>query len=486
MGYVRQMVFDVVVLGAGSAGEWVAGGIADRGGSVALVEPLRVGGECPYAACIPSKAMLASAHARGQARRLAELGGAAEPPALGADRPAFGAAVRRRDDLSHHGDDSGAAASITGRGVTLLRGTGRITGPGRVAVAVAGPPAGGPAAGHGPAGGAEISYRDLVVATGSSPVIPPIDGLAGVPAWTSDQALTAPDYPASVLILGGGAVGCELAQAYAGLGVAVTLVDPGGQLAGDEEAAVAAGLAAVLRDSGISVRTGTSAVKAEPGRDGGARVLLDDGSAVEAGRIILAAGRAPATAGLGLEAIGVTPKESGALSVDAHCRVTGQPHVWAAGDVTGVAPYTHGANYQARVVTDNLLGGSATADYRAIPRVIYTEPPLAAVGLTEAQARAAGLDVAAATADVSKLARAATDGSAAGRLVLVADRARGVLVGASALGPGADGWIMEAVVAIRGQVPLSVLADVVHPFPTFAQAYEVPLRDLAGFGPAAG
>jgi pyruvate/2-oxoglutarate dehydrogenase complex dihydrolipoamide dehydrogenase (E3) component len=456
-------MFDVVVLGAGSAGEWVAGGIADHGGSAALVEQLRVGGECPCVACIPSKAMLASAHARNQARRLPELGGASAPVPLDPGELAFGAAVRRRDDLSHHGDDRAAAASISGRGVTLVRGTGRITGPGRLAVA-----------------GRELGYRDLVVATGSSPVIPAVDGLGGAPAWTSDQALTAPDYPASVIILGGGAVGCELAQAYGGFGVRVTLVEPGGQLAGDEEAAVAGELAAVLRASGISIRMGASAVMAGPRPAGGARVLLDDGTAVEADRIILATGREPATAGLGLETIGVMPAESGALSVDEHCRVTGQAHVWAAGDVTGIAPYTHGANYQARVVTDNLLGGRATADYRAIPRIIYTEPPLAAVGLTEQQARAAGLDAATATMDLSKLARVATDGSAAGRLVLVADRARGVLVGASALGPGADGWIMEAAVAIRGRVPLSVLADVVHPFPTFAQAYEVPLRELAG------
>jgi dihydrolipoamide dehydrogenase len=198
-----------------------------------------------------------------------------------------------------------------------------------------------------------------------------------------------------------------------------------------------------------------------------------------ADRVILAAGRTPATAGLGLEAIGITPQESGALSVDDHCRVAGQAHVWAAGDVTALAPYTHGANYQARVVTDNLLGGRASADYRAIPRAIYTEPPLAAVGLTRAQARAAGLDTMTATAELATMARAATDAAAAGPLVLVADRARGVLVGASALGPGADGWIMEAAVAIRGEVPLAVLADVVHPFPTIGQGYEVPLRELA-------
>jgi pyruvate/2-oxoglutarate dehydrogenase complex dihydrolipoamide dehydrogenase (E3) component len=456
------MTFDVVVVGAGSAGEWVAGGIADAGGSAALVERLRVGGECPYVACIPSKAMLGSAHARNLARRLPDLGGASAAPPLDTGAAAFGAAVARRDDLAQHGDDRRAADGITGRGVTLVRGTGRITGPGRLAV-----------------GGRELSYGDLVVATGSSPVIPAVDGLGSVPSWTSDQALTAPEYPASVIILGGGAVGCELAQAYAAFGVAVTLVEPGEQLAGDEDAAVAAGLAAILRAGGISVRTGARAVKAGPGPAGGARVVLDDGSAVAADRIILAAGRVPATAGLGLQAIGVTPQESGALSVDEHCRVAGQEHAWAAGDVTGLAPYTHGANYQARVVTDNLLGGRATADYRAIPRVIYTEPPLAAVGLTEPQARAAGLDTVTATADLSKLERVATDGAAAGRLVLVADRDRGVLVGASALGPGADGWIMEAAVAIRGEVPIAVLADVVHPFPTVVQGYEVPLRELA-------
>jgi pyruvate/2-oxoglutarate dehydrogenase complex dihydrolipoamide dehydrogenase (E3) component len=456
------MTFDVVVVGAGSAGEWVAGGIADAGGSAALVERLRVGGECPYVACIPSKAILASAHARNQARRLPDVGGAAAPVPLGDDGAAYAVAVARRDGLARHGDDRLAADSITGRGVTLVRGAGRVAGPGRLVV-----------------GERELSYRDLVVATGSDPVIPAVDGLAGVPTWTSDQALTATEYPASVIILGGGPASCELAQAYAAFGVAVTLLEPGPQIAADEEADVAAALAAVLRAGGVDIRTRARAVKAAPGPAGGARVVLDDGSAVAADRVILAAGRAPATAGLGLDTIGITPLESGALSVDEHCRVAGQAHVWAAGDVTALAPYTHGANYQARVVTDNLLGGRATADYRAIPRAIYTEPPLAAVGLTRAQARAAGLDTMTATADLAKMARSATDGAAAGPLVLVADRARGVLVGASALGPGADGWIMEAAVAIRAEVPLAVLGDVVHPFPTIAQGYEVPLRELA-------
>ena len=408
------MTFDVVVLGAGSAGEWVAGAVADAGRSVALVEKLRVGGECPYVSCIPSKAMLRSAHARAQARRVADLGGASGPVRLDPDRDAFRAAVRRRDDLSNQHDDNDAAASLQDRGVTLIRGSGRITGPGHV-----------------DAGARELAYRDLVVATGSRPVMPPVDGLTDVPVWTSDQALSAADHPASLVILGGSAVGCELAQVYAGFGVKVTVVEPAGQLAGDEEPDLARELGQALRAAGVNVRTGASAARAKPTSAGTACVVLQDGSAVEADRVILAAGREPVTSDLGLETIGVTVQDTGALSVDDHCRVQGQEHVWAAGDVTGIAPYTHGANYQGRIVSENLLGGSATADYTAIPRVIYTDPPLAGVGLTESQAREAGLDVAVAAMDLHELARTSTDGSAGGRLILVADRQRGVLVGAA-------------------------------------------------------
>lgn len=453
--------FDAVVLGAGSAGEWIAGGLADEGRSVALVEELRVGGECPYVACIPSKAMLRSGHARDEARRLAALGGTSGSLTLDADRLAFRAAVSRRDELSKNGDDSDAAQGIERRGVTLVRGPGRVSRAGVIEAA-----------------GRELGYHDLIIATGSRPDQPPVDGLAGVPTWTSDEALTAQEYPASLVVLGGGAVGCELAQAFVKFGVQVTLVEPADQLAGPEDPAVAGQLAGVLRADGIRLLLGTEVKRAEPA-GGGARLWLSDGQAIEADRVVIAAGRTPATADLGLGEIGVRPLESGALDVDDHCRVAGTGHVWAAGDVTGLAPYTHGANYQARVVTENLLGGDRAADYRAIPRVIYTEPAVAGVGMTAQQARDAGLEVLTATMDLSELARPSTDGTFAGLLVLVADRARGVLIGASAIAPRADDWISEATVAIRAQVPLRVLADVVHPFPTFAQAYEVPLRDLA-------
>ena len=452
----------MAILGAGSAGEWVAGGVADAGGSVALVEASRVGGECPYAACIPSKGMLRSAQVREDARHLVELGGTSAPVALDEDEPAYRAAARRRDVLSSRRDDTDAARDIKRRGVTLIRGSGRITGSGVVDI-----------------DGRQIGYRDLVVATGSRPAVPPIKGLDKVACWTSDQALSARARPASLMVLGGGAVGCELAQAYAGFGVTVTLVEAATQLVSGEDAAVAAELATALHSSNIDVRLGAEIKAMEATGGGQARALLDGGSVIETEQVILAAGRTPATAGLGLDAIGIKPADTGALAVDPRCRVEGHGHVWAAGDVTGIAPYTHGANYQAQVVTHNLLGGDRVADYRAMPRVVYTHPPMASVGMTTEQARDDDIDVITATMDMAQLARTATDGAAGGLLILVADRTRYVLIGAAAVGPGADEWISEASVAIRASIPLTTLADVVHPFPTFAQAYEIPLRELA-------
>jgi dihydrolipoamide dehydrogenase len=453
--------FDVVVLGAGSAGESIAKKLVAQGRSVALVEALRVGGECPYVACMPSKSMLRSAEARHDAARLTATGGAASAPTLDDPRLAYRAAVERRDGISEHRDDSAAAASAEEAGVVLVRGNGRITQRGVVHV-----------------DGRELTWTDLVIATGSAPNRPELEGLDDVPTWSSDEALSAQDRPESLLVLGGGAVGCELAQVHARFGATVTLVQSAPQLAGKEEPSIAALLAQVLRDDGVDVRLGVEVLRFEPTGDS-ARAHLSDGTTVEAARVLVATGRTPSTDGIGLEVLGIEPRENGELDVDETCRVRGQEHVWAAGDVTGIAPYTHTANYQARIVTANLLGGSATADYRAIPRAIYTDPAVASVGMNEGQARDRGIDVVTAVMDVGEVARTSTEGAGGGRLVLTADRTRRVLVGAAAIGPRADDWLAEATVAIRGEVPLAVLADVVHAFPTFGEAFEPPLQELA-------
>ena len=326
--------------------------------------------------------------------------------------------------------------------------------------------------------GRELGWTDLVVSTGSSPTPPPVDGLAEVPTWTSDEALSAQERPASLLVVGGGAVGCELAQAHVRFGVRVVLADPGDQLLGGEETSVAKGLEQVLRDEGVDVRLGAKAERVEP-CEAGARVHLSDGSSVEVERVLLATGRAPSTDGVGLELLGIEPADDGSLRTDDRCRVQGQQHVWAAGDVTGVAPYTHTANYQAKVVLANLLGGDRRADYRAVPRAVYTDPAVASVGLDAETARQQGVDAVTAVMDLGEVARTSTEGTTGGRLVLTADRARGVLVGAAAIGPRADEWLAEAVLAIRAEVPLRVLADVIHAFPTFGEAYEPPLQELA-------
>lgn len=453
--------FDVVVLGAGSAGESIARSMAQAGRSVALIEAERVGGECPYVACMPSKAMLRSAHIRHEARQIVELGGSSSPVELDESDAAFRTAVARRDDISDHHDDSAAARGALDLGVTLIRGWGKVVRPGVVCV-----------------GDRELGWTDLVLSTGSTAVRPDLPGLDQVPTWSSDEALMATERPASLLVLGGGAVGCELAQVHARFGVAVTLVQSAPQLAAREEPEIAALLAQALSADGIDVRLGVKAERFEL-RDGQALAHLSDGASVSVARVLVATGRQPTTKGVGLDVLEIRPNDRGALEVDDTCRVRGQQHVWAAGDLTGIAPYTHTANYQARIVIANLLGGDVRADYRAIPRAIYTEPVVASVGETAQAARDRGVNVITASMDVGDTARSLTEGVGGGLLLLTADRARGILLGAAAIGPHADEWLSEATLAVRAEIPLSVLTDVVHAFPTFGEAYEPPLRELA-------
>lgn len=454
--------FDVVVLGAGSAGEAIASALAEAGRSVALVEALRVGGECPYVACMPSKALLHSAEARSRAKALRRLGAASAAPTLDDDDLAFRAAVERRDEIAEHRDDSRAARGVEGKGVALVRGRGRITGPGVVDV-----------------DGEELRWTDLVIATGSVPVAPDVAGLDRVPTWTSDEALSAQDRPASLVVMGGGAVGCELAQAHARFGVDVTIVESAPRLLGKEEPSIAEALAGNFRDEGIDVRLGVEVEWAELSQEDLARVHLSDGTTLDAARVLVAVGRKPTTNDLGLGVLGVVTGDRGELSIDAQCRIEGYDHLWAAGDVTGIAPYTHTANYQARVLVENLLGGKRAADYRAIPRAIYTDPAVASVGMDETTAREQGVDAVTAVMDLAEVARTSSEGNDGGRLVLTADRDAGVLIGAAAIGPRADEWLAEATLAIHAEIPLRVLVDVVHAFPTFGEAFESPVRGLA-------
>ncbi|MDB5059640.1 MAG: pyridine nucleotide-disulfide oxidoreductase dimerization region, partial [Chloroflexi bacterium] len=258
----------------------------------------------------------------------------------------------------------------------------------------------------------------------------------------------------------------------------VTLVDPGQHILADEEPAVANALADVLREDGVTIRLGVGAALAEPAAFG-ARLTLDDGRVLTAERVLIATGRKPNTENLGLEALGIKPGEHG-LAVDEHCRVQGQEHVWAMGDVTGVAPFTHTASYQARVVIANLLGTPMKADYRAIPRAVYTDPPVASVGMTLAAAQAAGRSPIMEEYAIDQTSRSAIDNTTNAKVVLVADRIERTLIGASIVGPHAGELIGEAALAIRAGIPLDVLADVVHTFPTYGEALEPPLRKLAG------
>ena len=432
--------YDVVILGAGPGGRGAASKLVGAGKSVAMLEGELVGGECPFWACIPTKGLLRPVEAREEARRV---------PGLETPDPRWAEVREWRDYLNSGLEDADKVESYRGMGIEVIKDFGRITGPGRVE-----------------AGGRELEAGDTIIATGTSAAIPPIDGLDEVDYWTNREASALEEVPSSTVVLGGGPVGIEFAQMLSRYGSTVTLVEGADRLLSRETPEVSEMIQRLLGDEGIAVRTGQEAEAVAPAGSGGVRVTVGSDD-IEAERLLVAVGRAPRVDGIGLDTVGIEPGEKG-IEIDSYCQAA--DNVYAVGDVTGVSPFTHVAAYQGWVASECILGRGHETDYRAIPRVVFSDPEIAAVGLSAEQARDQGIDVATAEVDISKADRAETFGKGIeGKAGVVADRERGVLVGAWAVAPLASEWIHAAVVAVKAEVPLETLRDSMMQFPTFSE-----------------
>lgn len=451
--------YDVIVLGAGSTGTNVAWYVRDNGLSCVVVESELVGGECSYWACMPSKALLVPLHALAAARRLP---GAAEAVTGKIDVSAI---LSRRDDFISNLDDSAQASWLAGIDAHLVRGKGRLTGVKQVEVT-----------------GADGSTRRLtarlgvVVATGTRAAVPPVEGLRDMTSWDNRDVTTAKQIPARLLVLGGGVVGVEMAQAYRRLGSAeVTVVEMGERLLANYEPWVGQVLEDVFADEGIRVLSGRRAQRAgREGTDGPVTLLLDDGTRLVGDELLVAAGRTFNTDDIGLETVGLSP--GGPLEVDDQLRVSAVEGGWlyAAGDVNGRALLTHMGKYQARQVGDVIAGkpGAAWADHRAVPQVVFTDPEVAAVGLTEKGARDAGLEVKVVTFGTGAVAGGAlVAADTRGKAQLVFDQRQRIVVGATFIGPQVGEMLHSATIAIVGKVPIATLWHAVPSFPTVSEVW---------------
>ena len=448
-------VVDAVVLGLGPGGEDVAGSLADAGFSVVGIEAGLVGGECPYWGCIPSKMMIRAAHLIAESRRIPGMAGSSTVT------PDWGpVAARIREEATDNWDDTVAVERFVGKGGTFVRGRGRLVAADTVEVD-----------GH-----RYRATRALVVATGTTAAVPPIPGLADTPFWTNRQAVEAEELPGSIIVLGGGAIGAELAQVYARFGVEVTVVEAADRLLPLEEPEAGELLAEVFAGEGVDVMVGVAAEQVS--HDGVFHVRLADGSEVVADELLVATGRRVDLAGLGAEVLGVDVESARALPVDEHLRVT--DGVWAVGDVTGKGAFTHVAAYQSKIAAADILGEPHTpADYAALPRVTFTDPEVGSVGLTVQAARDAGLDVAVGRAQVPSTARGWLHKAGnEGFIQLVADQQRGVLVGATSMGPNGGEVLGLLTLAVHARIPIEELRTMIYAYPTFHRGVEDALRDL--------
>lgn len=447
---------DLVVVGLGVGGIAIATQAAEHGLDVLAVEEGLVGGECPYWGCIPSKAMTRAAQVIGEVSRAPTLVGPTETV------PKWPVLADRVAEVSEKWDDTVPASRLQQAGVTLIREHARIVGPGEIEVA-----------------NRRISgRRGLVIATGTSPAIPPIAGLAESGFWTNHEAVETTDLPESLVILGGGAVGLELGQTFRRFGTRVTIIEAQPNVLASEEPENAEAMGDVLRRDGIDVRT-TTTIDSVRHSDGKISIQLDDGTQLTAERLLVAVGRRPELGVLGVGCLGVE-EDASSIPTDDRLRVT--ERTWAVGDVTGHGAFTHVAYYQAQIAAADILEiDHPPADYSAVPRVVYTDPEVGGVGVTEAQARARGMDVSVGILPTSESDRGWLYGPGAdqGFIKVVSDNATGTVIGGSALGPAAGEVIAALSIAIRARVSVTDLLEVIYPYPTFTRALRGAIRRLS-------